>query len=789
MSTCALCSTDLPRFPIVDNDLGFCCPGCQAVYRILEAKAELSDFREHPVFQRALESGLISNPLLIEELRAAQPQVSADEKQRLYLEIGEMWCPSCAEVIRLYLLRQRGVLHCIVDYATDLCSIEYSPRHVAKDEVLQRIRSLGYQAEDLQSRVGRPVSKSLLMRFSIAAFCALNIMMFSYPIYVGYFYGQDSGLSALFAKLSFAFALPVLAYSALPIWKRCVACIRVGFLGMETLVAMGVGSALALSVWQLATGGTHVYFDSMAMIIVFVLLGKIIESKAKFSAKESLFTLTRSLPRRGRKRFHDGSEAFVPLQDIEVGDTLLAYPGEKIVLDGVVKEGEAAVDESLMTGESIPVSKREASSVLGGSCVRAGRIAYEVTSCAEESALQRIIQMVEQDIGHKSNYVRVADVIVRIFVPCILMLAFGVSAFLFWSGLDTSSVLLRAISILLISCPCAIGIAAPLAESLLLHRLASLGAIIRNRGCIQFLGRETIYVFDKTGTVTEGRFTVHSGLEKLSPGQRAGLRSIAEQSIHPVSLAVSQALPSTDLRISTLAEHSGLGLVAEHEGLHYFFGSEKLMAQHGIQLEAEDRDSDVLETRVFFGCEGTLLASIRLGDALRPDAIEAIQALKDCSCMLLSGDHPHAVTTVAKRCGISSCLAHCTPVEKREKIAELRAKGEIVAMVGDGINDAPSLTAAHIGISVLSASDLSIQVSDVLLTSERLNVLPQMRSAARLGRRIIHQNLFWAFFYNVIGIGLACGGMLSPLFATFAMVSSSLVVIGNALRLRRSSPV
>lgn len=787
---CSLCDTHIANAPVVDGAKIFCCHGCHAVYNILSVKGELSDYKEHPIFEQAIRAGLISNTQLLEQIASNQQDLPADELKKIYFEIEEMWCPSCAEVIKLMLMRKQGIRNCVVDYTTDLASVEYSPRHISKDEVYQTIKELGYRPQPLQGAERKPVSFAMWLRFIIAAFCALNIMMFSYPIYATYFESDENGYAQLLVRLSFFSSLPVVTYCAWPIWRRFWNSVRVGFLGMETLVFVGVASAFGLSLFNLFTGSVHVYFDSMSVIISLVLLGKIIESRAKFSAKDSILCLARSTPRRGRKRFADGSQKFVPLKEIAVGDCVAIFTGEKVVLDGVVVEGEGACDESLMTGESLPVLKVPGDAVLGGTFLQNGTLVYRVTAALEDTALHKIIDLVEQDIGHKTSYVRYADKIVRYFVPIVALIALcaGVGTFFYLSDLPIeeriAQGLIRLVSVLLISCPCAIGIAAPLAESYMMHGLAKIGALVRNRGCLALLGKETTFVFDKTGTITHGHFNVIAGLEGLHKREKAVLKGLASHSNHPIAKAAALAIDVRPAEMVKIEEIAGKGLKGYYNGLLCLLGSIEFLRQQGISVPQEEDSSEVgVVTTVYFSIDFREPRKITLGDTLRKDAEGLIQELKPQKTVLLSGDSENAVKMVSELCGFDEYRSRCHPLQKREFVEGLRVQGEIVCMLGDGINDAPALTAAGIGISVVSATDISIQVSDILLTTDRLNVVSQLRALGKKGQRIIKQNLFWAFFYNIIGIGLACIGFLSPLFAAFAMVLSSLIVLFNAKRL------
>jgi P-type Cu2+ transporter len=790
ISSCSLCGTELPRQPIIDQLHSFCCMGCHAVFNILSSKGQLANFEDSSVFRQAVRSGLISNPALIDQIKQNQLENSNLQLEKFYVEVSDLWCPSCADVIKWMLLKEKGIKNCVVDYATDLASIEYSPRYISKENILKVITSLGYPAEPLENLKNQTLSFSLYLRFVIAVFCALNLMMFSYPLYATYFDSTAQEYGNIFAWLSFYTSFPLI-YCLWPIFRRFIHGIRVGMLGMESLVLTGVCTAFGLSVYELLNGGTKVYFDSMSVIITFMLLGKIIESKAKFSAKDSLLRMTRANPCRARKRDLSNNQTFVPIKEIQTGDIVIVLTGEKIPLDGIVIEGEGACDESLMTGESLPVSKKNNSKVLGGALLQHGWLAIQVTAILEHSALRKILEIVEVDIGHKTSYVRSADQIVHWFVPFVVTISLITCFTCLWLGINDEgktvgeSAMIRAISILLISCPCAIGIAAPLAESNLLNSLAKLGAIVRNRGCLPILGTETAFAFDKTGTITEGNFRVLSGLKELDDSMLNILKGLASQSTHPISVAVSNAIDVQPVCLEKIEEFAGKGLRGFYEKDIFYLGSEQFLEYLGILVPEKTITpfENQIASQVIFSKNGETFQKILLGDKIRKSAFDLVEEMAPAKLLIISGDSKGCVESVARACQFSQWRWGCNPLEKREIIESLRKKGHVVCFVGDGINDAPALTAADIGISVVTASDISIQVSDILLTTDQLLVIPQIRALAKKGQRIIKQNLFWAFFYNIIGIGLAAFGFLSPIFATFAMVISSLMVLFNSKRI------
>ena len=767
-STCALCESPCGKTILRDSEKSFCCHGCQAVFQILASIGELDGAEKHPIFQEALKSGLISNPELLKQKETPIDQ----ETKILSLEIENLWCPSCADLIRLYLSQKEGISTCVVDYATDIASIQYSPRKIDKDSIFAAIKKIGYQAKNLTDLRGGNMQKRLLLRLGIVAFFVMNLMMFSFPIYGAYLNSDDLGYARLFSFFSLGAALPVVTYGAWPIYRRFFWGLRFKQFGMETLVTMGVITAFTLSVIHLIQRNIHVYFDSMAMIIFLVLVGKVIESKAKFKAKDTLFALSRALPRKGRKCFKDGFENFVPLKEIQKGDTLKVCVGERVPLDGVVTKGSGSCDESMMTGEALPVTKKIGDQVLAGTVLKAGPLYYKVLRLEEGSALQRIISMIKGDMNEKSHEIRIIDSLVRYFVPAILFISFS-TAIIGYTFLSFSleESLLRAITILLISCPCAIGVAVPLVEAITLNLFAKKGMIIRNRRCLSYLGKEDLCVFDKTGSLTKGEFRLLSGLSNLDIRQKRILKSLSQSSHHPLSQSISQAISEKAQEMST-QELVGKGV----QGEGYYLGSRAWMKELGVELPKEEQNMTV----VYFSKGTTCLTTLVLGDELKKSAKEVV---KHFNSVLLSGDGYKAVQTMAKECGISKFFAEYNPLEKQRYIQAQKEKGAIIMMLGDGINDAPALSSAHIGVSVVNASDLSIEISDVLLTKDDLTLLIFLKKVGIIARSILKQNLFWAFIYNIIGVGLAIFGVLNPIIAASAMVLSSLCVLGNSTRL------
>ncbi len=784
-TNCALCDIAITTPTIIQDDHPFCCHGCKAVYTILLSKNALTNPRENPVFLQALQAGIISNPQLLEELSATSRATKNSETSRWHLEIGEMWCPTCADLIKWVLLREKGVQNCVVDYATDLASIEFDPKTTSKQKLAATISQLGYTALALDDANARPISKSLYLRLAIASFCSLNVMMLAYPLYATFFDSDIENISPLFAWISLALSLPVLFYCAWPIYTKFWHSLKVGLLGMEALVTVGIAASTGLSLYELAQGSNNVYFDSMTVIVAFVLLGKTLEARAKFSAKEAFLKLTRTLPRRGRKLNDKGNYEFVPVKELVVGDTLVAFAGEKIVLDGKVVVGVGVCDESIMTGEPVPVTKKEGDIVVAGTILQQGELRYTVTAPPEKSLLSRIVEMTHGELGKKQGYVRPADIIVQWFIPAVFAIAALTAIVILLAGIDdgagvVNTAVLRMTAILLISCPCAIGIAAPIVEGYLINALAQEGVIVRNRGVLGLLGKEDTYIFDKTGTVTNGRFSVLSGIEQLSRYHQAILKKLVSHSNHLASRAIKDAIAIEAAAGIDVVEVISKGMIGSCDGSVYLLGSRLFMLENGVVIPLKTNPI----TTCYFAVNGELISQIHLGDTIREEAFDAVVGLDDTWTVLLSGDQEATVSEIAAACQFKSYAWERTPAQKMEYVQKVIEKGHVVAMVGDGINDAPALTAAQIGISVVTASDLSIQVSDILLTTPNLTVIPKMREMGSLARQVVNQNLFWAFFYNGVGIAIAAAGLLTPLYAAVAMVLSSLMVVGNAQRIK-----
>ncbi len=784
-SPCVLCG-QLALRPIVAEEKIFCCPGCRVVYEVLAVRSKTAQAKETPLFQEAVRSGLISNPQLLANLQ--EEERSAEEKVRFYFQIPDLWCPSCAQLITWILLQKTGILSCRIDYATDFAVIDYNPRNISQEGILNLIQHLGYHPTTLEEEASVSLQRRLAVRLGLSAFCTLNVMMLSYPIYSSLISGTKE--EGLFSWLSFIMTLPVVTYCAWPFFRRFFGALRQKAWSVESLVVIAVCTGMALSIDSMLRGVQYVYFDTVTAIVTFVLWGKWLQSRAKISLKKTLYALGCVLPKRARKITSEKGAHFVPIKEVHKGDQVVVYCGEKIVVDGRIAEGLGSVDESIITGEAVPIPKVCGDKVTAGSLLIAGTLVVDVIQPPERSFIHEMVALVQQDMPHKRMQPHSLDQLLQYFIPAILFIAF-VAFLVLGSTVSWYEGMTRAIALLVAACPCAVGIAVPLAEALTLSRLSEEGVLVRNRAILPLLAKVSHWVFDKTGTLTDGQLKIEHVLiwqqgawEKeaqwqhiLSLDQMALLQSCTAVSIHPISLAIQRTLPSEGVfNILSVREHAGQGVEIPDVAA---IGSRAFVTSLGYSCP---EPHELASACTFFTTKDLTLCFV-FTDSIRPETKETLEALGPERCHLLSGDHARSVKRVAHALGIAA-RSEQSPVQKHAFIHNEQQKG-VVVMVGDGMNDAPALAAADVGISLLEATDLSLQVSDVILTRSNLSTLPMLERHAKKMARIIRQNIFWAFFYNILALLCALIGWTTPLIAAAAMTLSSLLVIINAQRMNR----
>jgi heavy metal translocating P-type ATPase len=741
-------------------------------------------FRDTDLFREALKRGLVSNPD-----SADAPPPDAQVSERVF-HLGGMWCASCGWLIEHALSRTRGVVRAEVMFASDLLKVRYCPQYLPKQNIAEVVRALGYRATEYTGDTAPADAerKDLLLRTGIAAFLSMNVMTFSLVVYASYFEHITSSFARYIPFLLMALATPSVFWCAAPVLRLAWGSVRMGVLRMETLLGMGILMAYGYSTVQAFRGDSHVYFDTACAIVTLVLTGKSIEHSAKSRTAKAVTLLHRLMPNKARL-MQGGRERFVSLEALQTGMIFLVKSGERIAADGVVVEGHSHADESVLTGESAPVAKEPGSTVVCGS-VNIGRpIEVRATRVGAESTLARIVQSVEQATASRTSVERAVDRVSRIFIPVVLVLAAFTFAGWQWQTGRPADALMHALAVVVIACPCALGIATPLALTSAVAAASRRGILVRDTRVLETIRGVDVMVLDKTGTATEGRFRL---LQIAGDSSRlAELAAIESYSEHPIAKAIVEhaLVPAAPRRIATpsvhdIRIHPGQGITGMIEGHEYFIGNRSLA---GLTTEDDPEQRTPLpHTTVYFGWDREVRGTMTFGDQIRPLAEGLCTNLRrrGIRTVLLSGDSVEATRKVAERIGVDQWIAEASPERKIQVIRELQRDGAVVAMIGDGVNDASSLAQADLGIALGSGADIALQAAPLVLMNHSLTAVPETLELARGTFSIVRQNLFWAFAYNVLGITLAVCGLLSPILAAAAMVLSSISVLGNSRRLQ-----
>jgi heavy metal translocating P-type ATPase len=823
-AACSLCELSCGRIPLLRNydgrELPFCCMGCANVYAILLESGVLASgqrIRETEVFRRSLELGLISNPEAGPE--PATPIDPTAPTQEVLLQVNGMWCAACAWLIEHALRGLPGVVSADVFFASDLAKVKYCPQYLPPDSIPARIKKLGYEATEFDgdNTAAKSESRDLLLRLGVAAFLWANIMGFSTILYVGYFEKIAPSASQVLPIVLLLLATPLVFYCAWPILRTAVFGLRHRQIRMETLLALGILAAYFLSAAQVMRGQTHVYFDTAAAIVTLVLAGKLIERAAKDRAASSIAMLYRLMPKKARLLTPAG-ERFVSVDALEPGQLFMVKAGERIPADGIVVEGETHADESLLSGEAAPVGKRPGSPVVSGSLNAGGVIQVRATRTSNDSALAQIIRLVERALATRAPIERAVDRVARIFVPAVVLLALADFAWMLGLHAGVAGAMMRATTILVIACPCALGLATPLAITAAVGSASKNGLLISESSVLESMGKIDVVVLDKTGTVTRGDFRLlefaliegRTGERETGPSGIDSQRSQKERflaealpllsgieawSEHLLGRAVAEfardhGVSACDARSIEIHKGQGISGLVENRRIH--IGNRQLMS--GLPAENVAEADGLAQpwqqagrTVAYFAWDGTVRGVLAFGDEVKPGAVEMVQALRARGIVvkLVSGDAWPTTGFVAQQIGVEDFTAEAAPAAKALIVEQLQKDGLRVALIGDGANDAPALAQANLGIALGTGADIAMGAAPVVLVSGSLS---KVEDAFRLGAmttRVVRQNLFWAFFYNIAGISLALSGVLTPIFAAAAMLLSSTSVVANSMRLTR----
>ena len=746
----------------------------------------------------------------VAEQDAVAPFISSDgTRQEADLMIEGIRCASCVWLNEKILERTPGILSARINFATHRAFVTWDSSQVTLDRIVSRIRSIGYLARSYSPAAHEEALKKqnrdILMRFGTASFFSMQLMIVSFGLYAGYFQGIDPVSKRWLEVIALLLCTPVLFYSGMPFLSGAYRGLRNRTLNMDVLISLGGLSAYLLSIVHMVFGG-EVYFDTAAMIMTLILLGRFLENTARQKASQAVSRLLVLQPSEARI-IGGGDQVLVASSAVKIGDWLEVRPGEKIPLDGIVREGIAEVDESLVTGESRPVEKSPGSGVIGGSLNGLGRLVIEVTRIGRETVLAQIAQLVENAQSATAPIQRIADKVSRYFIPLVVAAALITGIYWFLHAMDATSIL-NAISVLVIACPCALGLATPVAILAGTGCAARKGILIKGGDILERMHKVDTVVMDKTGTITTGRISVvevrNRGLGKqqertefhtVTSEQLIQYAASAEQgSGHLLGQAIVNYAKDRGICLLTTENCTavpGKGVVATIDKASIRVGKRVFLEQEGVPVGPEiASDAEKLEqggnTVVWISRDKTVLGIIALMDTPKPDALHAITQLKriGIDVTMITGDNQVTANAIADQAGISSVQANVLPAEKAAEVSRLRAAGKVVLMVGDGINDAPALAAADVGMAMSAGSDIAMESADVVLMRQDLSGVVQSLEVSRKTFRIIKQNLFWAFLYNIAAIPLAMTGVLSPIVAAAAMAMSSVTVVLNSLRLR-----
>jgi Cu+-exporting ATPase len=774
--------------------------------------------------------------ITLDEIKVAQPPPSGDNP-KIVLPITGMTCAACVRNVERALKKAEGVVDVSVNLATERATVTYLPGTARRADLVKAVEAAGYGVIDLtdaaapedaeraarQAEIDRqrrlvligvvftlPLFIISMARDLIMAASMPFMSMADMSIEMAQIHGVPDALAWMFWSgmplILMALATPVQVIVGrqylVGAWKAA----RNGSANMDTLIAIGSSAAYLYSVVVtagLAFGfsdvvGDHVYFETGAVILTLITLGKLLEARAKGQTSAAIKQLMGLAPKTALLLRGD-QEIEIPTDEVMVGDRLIVRPGERIPVDGVVVDGQSAVDESMLTGESLPVHKTPGSEVIGGTVNKQGRLIIEARRVGAETALAQIVRLVEQAQASKAPIQRIADRVSGVFVPIVLVLA--ALTFLGWlliGQVGFTAAMVNAVAVLVIACPCALGLATPTAIMVGTGRGAGMGILFKNSEALEHAKRTQVIALDKTGTITRGEPVVTRviPLNGISESELLWLAASVERaSEHPLAQAVVEAAKSRDLKLAqptAFEAISGRGVRASLNGQIIRVGSPRFIAEEGIDLTSAQKPLHDLQaeaqTAIVIAVDDALAGVIGIADTVKPGSREAVGELRAAGIevVMITGDNQATAEAIARQVGINRVFADVLPEQKADVIKQLQAEGKRVAMVGDGINDAPALAQANVGIAIGTGTDIAMEASDVTLVSGDLRGVARAISLSRATMRTIYQNLFWAFIYNIILIPVAMAGALVPMLAAAAMAFSSIFVVSNSLRLTRT---
>jgi Cu2+-exporting ATPase len=809
-TTCFHCGLPLPagldlRVTIDGRDQPMCCHGCEAVAQAI-VNAGHSDFyryRTHtPPTGRELVPDFLEQTRIYDHPDVQKTFVRREDGgiREAALILEGITCAACIWLNERHLARLPGVLDVQINYATHRARIRWDEDRLRLSEILQAVRAIGYEAHPYdpqrQQQAFERERRTHLKRLGVAGVLGMQVMMLSIALYVGDWSGMETAFRSFLRWTGLLLTAPVLLYSAAPFFRGAWRDLRNRRIGMDVPVTLGILVAFGGSLSATWSGKGEVYYDSVVMFVFLLLLSRYFEIMARKRGAETAEHLGRALPAMATRLLADGDrerQEVVPVAELGPGDRVLIRAGETVPADGRIDSGNSSVNEALLTGESTPLRKRAGDELVGGSINVESPLNMTVTRVGMDTVLAHIMRLLERAQNEKPAITRLADRTASWFVSGVILAAIVVG--LYWWQQAPEAWLPIVVAVLVVTCPCALSLATPTALSAATGTLMAGGLLPARGNRLETLARCTHLVFDKTGTLTRGEpalSAIHtlSGMSEPAVLQRAA--ALESQSEHPIGQAICRAAVTRDLPgVSDLENHPGAGISGTLEGRTWYIGSPDFVARHSradtraLQRATQQGPDGI---RVVLADTDGIHALLILQDALRPDARTTVEALKQAGkqVLLLTGDNLQSARQVADQVGIDTVHADMTPQDKLETVQALQQQGAVVAMVGDGINDAPVLAAADVSIAMHDAAHISHASADMILMSDQLGALAEGTAIAHQTLRIIRQNLGWAIAYNLIALPAAALGYVAPWMAAIGMSSSSLLVVLNALRLTRN---
>lgn len=715
---------------------------------------------------------------------------------RVRLDIEGMTCSACAARVEKALKKVQGIGEVNVNIATNKATVEYLSSDVDVSDMKKAVEKAGYSAKeeekidvDKQKKERENEIKKLKTLFIVSTILSLPLLSAMFVDMAGF----DTILSN--GWFQFALATPVQFIIGWRFYKGAYHALKGGGANMDVLVAMGTSAAYFYSIYMLLADMNHFYFESSAVIITLIVLGKLMEAIAKGKTSEAMKKLM-GLQAKTAKVIRDGEEKDIPVEEVEVGEIIIVRPGEKIPVDGQIVEGKSTVDESMLTGESIPVEKAMGEEVIGATINKHGTFKFKATKVGKDTALSQIIKMVEEAQGSKAPVQRLADKVSGIFVPIVVVVAIVTFTIWFLVTGEINPAILAAVSVLVIACPCALGLATPTAIMVGTGKGAENGILIKGGEHLEKAEKIDTIIFDKTGTITKGKPEVTDILTfDIEKEEVLRISASAEKSSeHPLAEAIVNDAKAKEITLSDVSDFNaipGHGIYSTFEGSEIYLGNRRLMKKENVDISEADSEIERLEnegkTAMILAIDKKLKGIIAVADTIKESSKEAIDELKDMGIevYMITGDNKRTAQAIAREVDIDHVIAEVLPEDKAANVEKIQAQGKKVAMVGDGINDAPALAQANIGFAIGTGTDVAIEAADITLMRGDLKEIVTAIKLSKKTMKTIKQNLFWAFGYNTLGIPIAALGLLNPMIAGAAMAFSSVSVLTNSLRLKK----